>query len=652
MLRRSLITFFCCAMFFLFYELSLSHLNIINETQYEEASASVVKKEKELFESENINSSTEDVIFFDEKLIQLAYDSEQCHSELASNLKLFNSEKAVLLDAFLMRNDIEESLYELRKANIISGDESISLYKNYYINKEIKRKIVKSDDVLKSQERERLLERNKKLVTLIESNDENSVNTWLESNLHLLDEHFFWRENDQFSIISSEIIFGLYWEKIQQSSRDYFFRTNNLSSSLLYGAIGANVKPENLQDIVDNSNKLTTPLLLSDGHLGDLLTASVLSENIELTIVLKRSGKFKRDNLLTPPANKYIKDKLLANNLTENNIVYLKKLAKHGVVPIVDKKGALLGTGGVQLPIELRHSIEFEIQSTVGNIDREVLLVDEMRGVLDKKEQLSEDRYRCQKLKQALEKIEPKFHSFRPDEYLIGKTANSNAEKVSFLFNISPVLSEIFILDLISKGDTKDFSKIDSSVKNFNEITPEIVQLGNQSLPHEQNYLTYKLYISIGQKALDIAMKSSWYIDFYKFPSQELITGEYHHFLVDYRATGKITPSLLYKSISERSYDHALELIERFPYLNGYKFGRDTFHLFLDRVIPFKVGYLNKEQKVIFEHLLNNTILDKFHYQRLHRLKLKMPIYFSKLTRKYSQLQDVESYEVSRYLGP
>ncbi|OHU89046.1 hypothetical protein BET10_06300 [Pseudoalteromonas amylolytica] len=65
------------------------------------------------------------------------------------------------------------------------------------------------------------------------------------------------------------------------------------------------------------------------------------------------------------------------------------------------------------------------------------------------------------------------------------------------------------------------------------EITPEIIQRGNQSLPHEQNYLVYKLYASIGHKVLDIVMQNAWYINFYKASFLEAATDDYHQFLND-----------------------------------------------------------------------------------------------------------------------
>ncbi|WP_139158754.1 hypothetical protein [Pseudoalteromonas byunsanensis] len=147
-------------------------------------------------------------------------------------------------------------------------------------------------------------------------------------------------------------------------------------------------------------------------------------------------------------------------------------------------------------------------------------------------------------------------------------------------------------------------------------------------------------------------MQNAWYIDFYKAAFLEFETGDYHQFLNDYRAVGKASPSVMYEAIYERNYGRALELTEAFPYLNGYKFGRDSLHLLLDRVIPFRAAYTSAEQKKLLDYLLSNTQLDKYHYQRLRRLKMKMPIYFSVLERKFTQLQDVDAYEPSRFLGP
>ncbi|MCF6436009.1 hypothetical protein [Pseudoalteromonas sp. MMG022] len=590
--------------------------------------------------------------YTENEVIKLAYESEQCHNELSENKQLLKSQKKDLVRARLNNGKVEESLNELERAKVISFDESVSFFKQAYVDREIKDEIVKENDVFESKDSVAILDRNSNLADLLESDDESAINTWLEINLNLLDEFFIWRESGQFATVSSKIILGLYWEKLPQSSRDYILKKSNSNNLLVYGAIGGKVKPETLQKLVENNDGLNEPLLFEDGDVVDLLTISVQLENLELIDVLKKSGKFEKQQLLTPPVNKYIKDKMLADGLTESHITYLQELAKQGLIPSVNKAGVLIGTGGIRLPMELEHTIKFEVQRTVASDETETFVDPELEEWSQKKIKLDEDALRCQNLKVALVKVEPSFYPLMPDDYLAQMTNKSNAEKVAHLFDISPVLSEVFILDLISQGDTTDFAKIDSIVEGVREITPEIIQLGNQSLPHEQNYLVYKLYTSIGHKVLDIVMQNAWYIDFYKAAFLEAATGDYHQFLNDYKAVGKTSPSEMYEMIYERNYGRALELAEAFPYLNGYKFGRDSLHLLLDRVIPFRAAYINSEQKKLLDYLLSNTQLDKYHYQRLRRLKMKMPIYFSVLQRKFTQLQNVDAYEPSLYLGP
>ncbi|MEJ6498306.1 hypothetical protein [Pseudoalteromonas lipolytica] len=586
------------------------------------------------------------------------------------NVRELLNEKNEILTQLVGRvhdKNLEDSsvfLNYMVSSKVISSSYSTKIYeeklkKEYFGSYDV----VQVNEILNDNLKVNVLKRNEALRELIHNGED--LTAWLNENPND-DESFFLINDNEKLFISPDVIIGRYYNKLSLENKNALMSVYKPNTLMIKSAIEAGLSTDLIRELIENSSDTNHFLMMSNGKVSNLLLVALENKRERVLEFLLSSSSFPKPPFLTSPVNHYLSQLINSNSFDDKSMDMLALISKWDYfVKLEMNKGvvSLQGYNNLEIPNELISRLQ---ELSIGNVivdsikepsleklsqDDRYFLIEKAEIFNDYSSSLEDEAEVCRKIESSMLKLEPAFLPLS-DIYSILNDNESMKANLKKLSKVSPALSDYYTSEFIlSNLGSSEKKEVDDLLYNYTDLN-YIIEIGSGLLVNQQNYLAERVFESFGLNALNLLLDRKWYIDFNQWSdSNYSVINKERVFTLYKSEKNKKMPSLLFSLLYERNYREAVSILSSEPEVYGFPYGRDSLHLMLDRIITFRSPQIGKNEKVILDYLLSKTKLNKFHFSRLRRLKIKDPDFFMTLSNIYPILNRVENYPYSQYLG-
>jgi len=523
-------------------------------------------------------------------------------------------------------------------------------------------------DVEKDEKKFEFFKKYLELSELLEIDDLKGIQEWVFNNKQLLDTELRVNRREQEIYHSVAELIANSLGSLSENTVGWVIENINFDVKSISYAIKSEVPISLLDSILDKTEKINTLFLQENGKPGNLLTMALLNESDDKVIqLLSDKINLNLTPLITPPINQYVNYLKNKGMIEQGDIDRLELLNSQGHEVELwpnpkTRKMELQGYYGESIPNYVIDSLkQIAISKNIKNNwdepNGEQLPSDDLfwltqrtdvfKADFDASQKKSSD---CKAIMKKQIPLEPPYQDINSYRDLV-IDLKSNREKLFKLKTLSPVLNDMFVNELILKGNEKDFLEVNEWLELFHDKSYiNLLAKGDEAMPHQQNYLASEICNRYGAMSLIEIFSRQWFIELSDNLFEQCL-GENNQWIhEEYAIHRPIFPSRTYLAIKNIQYDKVATFINDGELTHGYSDGRDSLALILDRMVPFRAK-VSPQIFALMELLLQVTELQPMHYRRLNRLELKYPNYFNDLASKYPNLNKAESYPVNNYVS-